>query len=163
MFPQLFNDKAASWQTIAGYLLALGAAGLLALYTFWLNTLTKQSIAPKSINVVFVTCLPGSVLSLLSAIFFSKSSIEIGIDKQVILILLGLGFFSTALPFFCYTVAAQPLPVVLTTAILLLEPMFAVLFASIALQEIPSLWFGIGGVLVFWGLILIAKVANFTQ
>jgi EamA-like transporter family len=63
-------------------------------------------------------------------------------------------------PFFCYTVAAQKLPIVLTTAILLLEPMFAVLFASIALREIPSLWFGIGSILVFWGLLYIASSAN---
>lgn len=160
MLPQLSTDKAVSWQTMAGYLLALGAAGFLALYTFWLNTLTKQSIAPKSINVVFVTCLLGSVLSLLCAIFFSKLSIGIKIHEQAILVLLGLGILSTALPFLCYTVAAQCLPVVLTTAILLLEPMFAVLFASVALQEIPSLWFGIGSVLILWGLLLIAREAN---
>lgn len=160
MLPQLSTDKAVSWQTMAGYLLALGAAGFLALYTFWLNTLTKQSIKPKSINVVFVTCLLGSVLSLLCAILFSKLSIGIKIHEQAILVLLGLGILSTALPFLCYTVAAQCLPVVLTTAILLLEPMFAVLFASVALQEIPSLWFGIGSVLILWGLLLIAREAN---
>jgi drug/metabolite transporter (DMT)-like permease len=160
MLPQLRNDRAASWQTMLGYLLALGAAGLVALYTVWFNTFTNQGIAPKSINVVFVTCLLGSILSLLCIIFFSKLSIGIEIDRQAILVVSGLGILSTALPFFCYTVAAQRLPVVLTTAILLLEPMFAVLFASIALQEIPSLWFGIGSILVFWGLLLIARVAN---
>ena len=160
VLPQLSSDKAASWQTIAGYLLALGAAGLLALYTFWFNTLANQSIAPKSINVVFVTCLLGSVLSVLCVIFFSKLSIGIEVDRQIILVLSGLGILSTALPFMCYTVAAQRLPVVLTTAILLLEPMFAVLFASVALQEIPSLWFGIGSILIFWGLLSIARVAN---
>ncbi|NJO43931.1 MAG: DMT family transporter [Cyanobacteria bacterium RU_5_0] len=157
LLPQLSSDKFVSWHTMTGYLLALGAAGLLALYTFWFNKFTNQSIAPKSINVVFLTCLLGSVLSLLCAIFFTKSSIGIGVDKQVIFILSGLGILSTALPFFCYTVAAQRLPVVLTTAIVLLEPMFAVLFASIALQEIPSPWFGMGSILVFWGLLSIAR------
>ncbi|MFB2981869.1 DMT family transporter [Microseira sp. BLCC-F43] len=157
--PQLSIDKATSWQTMLGYLLALAAAGLVALYTFWFNTLANQNIAPKSINIVFVTCLLGSVLSLFCAIFFSKLSIGIRIDSQVILVLSGLGILSTALPFLCYTVAAQRLPVVLTTAILLLEPMFAVLFASIALQEIPSFWFGIGSILVLWGLLSIARPA----
>jgi len=38
-------------------LLALGAAGMVAIYTLWFSALTKQGIAPKSINVVFVTCL----------------------------------------------------------------------------------------------------------
>jgi drug/metabolite transporter (DMT)-like permease len=159
MLPQLFTDRAASWKTMVGYLLALGAAGLVALYTLWFNKLTKQRIAPKSINIVFLTCLLGGVLSLLCAVF-SKASIGIGIDKQVILVLLGLGILSTAVPFLCYTAAAQRLPVVLTTAILILEPMFAVLFASVALQEIPSLWFGIGSILVFWGLLSIATKAD---
>jgi drug/metabolite transporter (DMT)-like permease len=35
-----------------------------------------------------------------------------------------------------------------------------VLFASIALQEIPSLWFGIGSILVFWGLLTITRATN---
>jgi drug/metabolite transporter (DMT)-like permease len=103
--------------------------------------------------------LLGSFLSLFCAIF-SKASIGTGIDRQVLLVLLGLGILSTALPFFCYTVAAQRLPVILTTAILLLEPVFAVLFASIALGEIPTLWFAIGSVLVFWGLLAIATATE---
>ncbi|NHC36983.1 DMT family transporter [Scytonema millei] len=159
MLPQLSSDRAVSWETLAGYLLALGAAGSIALYTLWFNAFAKQNIAPKPINVVFLTCLLGSILSFLCAVFF-QASIEIEIDRQVVLVLLGLGILSTALPFLCYTVAAQRLPVLLTTAILLLEPMFAVLFASVALQEIPSLWFGVGSVLVFWGLLSIAGFAS---
>jgi drug/metabolite transporter (DMT)-like permease len=160
LLPQFSSDRATSWQTIVGYLLALGAAGVVTLYTVLFNTFTDRGIAPKSINIVFMTCLLGGILSLLCAIFFTKLSLETGIDRQEIFVLLGLGMFSTALPFFCYTVAAQRLPIVLTTGILLLEPMFAVLFASIALQEMPSLWFGIGSLLVFWGLLSIARAAN---
>jgi drug/metabolite transporter (DMT)-like permease len=168
LLPQFSGDRAASallnratsWQTIVGYLLALGAAGLVALYTVWFNKFTRQEIVPKTLNIVFMTCLLGGILSLVCAILFAKISFETGIDRQHIFVLLGLGILSTALPFFCYTVAAQRLPIVLTTAILLLEPMFAVLFASIALQEIPSLWFGIGSILVFWGLLSIARSAN---
>lgn len=158
VLPQLSSDRAVSWATLAGYLLALGAAGSIAIYTLWFNAFAQQNIAPKSINVVFLTCLLGSILSFLCAVLF-PASIGIEIDRQVILVLLGLGIFSTALPFLCYTVAAQRLPVVLATAILLLEPMFAVLFASVVLQEIPSLWFGIGSALVFWGLLSIAGFA----
>jgi drug/metabolite transporter (DMT)-like permease len=157
LLPRLSIGKAASWQIITGYFLALGAAGLVALYASWLNVLAKQGIAPKSINVVFVTFVFGSILSLLCAIYFSKVSIGSGMSRQVILIFSGLGILSTALPFLCYTVAARRLPVMLSTAILLLEPMFAVLFASVALQEIPSLWFGIGSLLVCGGLLSIAR------
>jgi drug/metabolite transporter (DMT)-like permease len=168
LLPQFSSDRVTSWQTIVGYLLALGAAGVVTLYTVLFNTFTDRGVAPKSINIVFMTCLLGGSLSLLCTIFFTKLSLETGIDsakltlreRQEIFVLLGLGLLSTALPFFCYTVAAQQLPIVLTTAILLLEPMFAVLFASIALQEMPSLWFGIGSILVLWGLLSIARTAN---
>jgi drug/metabolite transporter (DMT)-like permease len=160
LLPHFSSDRAISWQTIIGYLLALGAAGVVTLYTVLFNTFTDRGIAPKSINIVFMTCLLGGILFLLCTIFFTKLSLDTSIDRQEICVLLGLGIFSTALPFFCYTVAAQRLPIVLTTAILLLEPVFAVLFASIALREIPSLWFGIGSILVFWGLRSIARAAN---
>jgi drug/metabolite transporter (DMT)-like permease len=160
LLPQFSSDRAISWQTIVGYLLALGAAGVVTLYTVLFNTFTDRGIAPKSINIVFMTCVLGGILSLLCTIFFNKLLLETGIDRQEIFVLLGLGILSTALPFFCYTVAAQRLPIVLTTAILLLEPMFAVLFASIALQEMPSLWFGSGSILVFWGLLSIARAVN---
>lgn len=160
LLPQLSAGGVASWQAMTGYLLALGAAGMLALYTLWFSTLTRQGIAPKSISVVFVTCLVGGVLSLLCAVFFSKMSIEFGIDGQTILTLIGLGVLSTAFPLLCYTMAAQRLPVVMATAILLLEPVFATLFASVALREIPSLWFYVGSILVLCGLLLIARKVN---
>jgi drug/metabolite transporter (DMT)-like permease len=134
LLPQLSSDRAISWQTIVGYLLALGAAGVVTLYTVLFNTFTERGVAPKSINIVFMTCLLGGILFLLCTILFTKLSLETSIDRQEILVLLGLGIFSTALPFFCYTVAAQKLPIVLATSILLLEPMFAVLFASFALR-----------------------------
>ncbi|WP_310417963.1 DMT family transporter [Chamaesiphon sp. OTE_8_metabat_110] len=160
LLPQFSSDRAISWQTILGYLLALGAAAMVTLYTVLFDTFTDRGIAPKSINIVFMTCLLGGVLFPFCTIFFTKLLLETSIERQEIFVLLGLGIFSTALPFFCYTVAAQKLPIVLTTAILLLEPMFAVLFTSVALQEIPSLWFGIGSILVFWGLRSIARAAN---
>jgi drug/metabolite transporter (DMT)-like permease len=168
LLPQLSSDRAISWQTIVGYLLALGAAGVVTLYTVLFNAFADRGIAPKSINIVFMTCLLGGILFLFCTILFTKLSIVTGLDsakltlreRQEICVLLGLGILSTALPFFCYTVAAHRLPIVLTTSILLLEPMFAVLLASIALREIPSLWFGIGSILVFWGLRSIARVAN---
>ncbi len=161
-------NRAISWQTIVGYLLALSAAGVVTLYTVLFNTFVDRGIAPKSINIVFMTCLLGGTLFLLCTIFFTKLSLKTGIDSakltlrepQEFFVLLGLGIFSTALPFFCYTIAAQKLPIVLATSILLLEPMFAVLFASIALQEMPSFWFGSGSILVLWGLRSIARAAN---
>ncbi len=160
LLPQLSAGGVAKRQVLTGYLLALGAAGLVALYTLGFSALTLQGIAPKSINVVFVTCLVGGVLSLSCAVFFNKLSRELGIDGQTLLTLIGLGVLSTAFPLLCYTRAAQRLPVVMTTAILLLEPVFATLFAYVALREIPSLWFYMGSVLVLCGLPLIARSVN---
>jgi drug/metabolite transporter (DMT)-like permease len=156
VLPQL-SPEAISWQTIVGYLLALGAAGLVALYTFLFNTFTDRGVVPKPISIVFVTFLLGGLLSLPCAIFFSNLSIVTRLDRQEILVLLGLGILATALPLLLYTIAARRLSILLITAILLLEPMFAVLFAAISLQEIPSLWFGIGSILVCCGLLSIAK------
>lgn len=156
MLPKIAFTQSVSWQTIAGYVLALGAAGLVSLYAAWFNALARRKLAPKPLNIVFVTFVLGSLLSFLGASCFSQFSIGTGMNRSVVLIFSGLGILSTALPFFCYTVAAQRLPIMLSSAILLLEPLFAVLFASIALREIPSLWFGFGGILVFGGLLSIA-------
>jgi drug/metabolite transporter (DMT)-like permease len=60
VLPQLSTDRAVSWATLSGYLLALGAAGSIAIYTLWFNAFAQQNIAPKSINVVFLTCLLGT-------------------------------------------------------------------------------------------------------
>lgn len=160
LLPQFSSSGVVFWQAMTGYLLALGAAGIVALYTAWFNVLTQQGTAPTAINVVFVTCLLGGVLCLLCAIFFSKLSIEFRIDEQTILTLIGLGVLSTAFPLLCYIMAAQRLPVLMTTSILLLEPVFATLFASIALREIPSLWFYVGSVLILCGLLLMARTVN---
>jgi len=73
---------------------------------------------------------------------------------------LGLGILPTALSTLCYTIAAQQLPAILAAAILLTEPIFAVLFASVILKESPSLWFGFGSCFVLLGLFSIAKGTN---
>lgn len=160
LLPKLSIKHVNDWQPIAGYILALGASGLVAHYTFWFNALAQQELAPKSIEVVFVTCLLGGILSLLCSILFSKLSVGIEMSRQVILIVSGLGILSTAVPFVCYTVAAQRLPVLLSTALLMLEPVFAALFASMALQEIPSPWFGMGSLLICGGLLFMTKAVD---
>jgi drug/metabolite transporter (DMT)-like permease len=166
LLPQLafdpFNqaEQAIPWPTITGYVLALGAAGLVALFTVWFNRLHQRGTAPRSIHVVFVSVWLGMILSGFCTLIFTQPLAEISIEPQAILILAGLGILSTVFPFLCYSMAAQQLPVLLTTALLLLEPIFAVSFASIAFQELPSLGFGLGSLLVLGGLLLITKAAN---
>jgi drug/metabolite transporter (DMT)-like permease len=154
------GERVIPWPTITGYVLALGAAGLVALFTVWFNRLNQRGIAPQSSHVVFVSVWLGMILSGFCTLFFTQPSAEISIEPQAILILAGLGILSTAFPFLCYSIAARRLPILLTTALLLLEPIFAVLFASMAFQEFPSLGFGLGSLLVLGGLLLIAKTAH---
>jgi drug/metabolite transporter (DMT)-like permease len=157
-----------SGQTVTGYWLSLGSAAFLAVYTAWLNRLTQRQLAPKSFYIVFATCFLGGVVSLFCVRLFAQPSADVAadivadvvMDGQAIAILSALGVFSTAAPFLCYTFAAQRLPVLLATAILLLEPVFAVLYASVAFQEIPSLGFVFGSLIIFGGLLLIAKEAS---
>ncbi|MGB7250106.1 MAG: DMT family transporter, partial [Phormidesmis sp.] len=149
-----------SLQAPAGYLFALSAAALLAVYTLWFGALSRRGKTFRSINVVFVTCLLGCVLSSLCTVLFSNSAEFTGLDQRAIFVLLGLGILPTAMSTLCYTIAAQRLPAILATAILLTEPMFAVLFASILLQEIPTLGFGLGSCFVLGGLLSIASSTN---
>ncbi|MGB3670328.1 MAG: DMT family transporter [Phormidesmis sp.] len=146
-----------SWEVLTGYLFALSAAALLAAYTLWFGAIARQGKPIGSINVVFITCLLGCILSSICTILFSNSDGLTGLNQQAMLVVLGLGILPTAMSTLCYTIAAQRLPAILAAAILLTEPMFAVLFASILLKESPSFWFGLGSCFVLSGLLSIAN------
>jgi drug/metabolite transporter (DMT)-like permease len=156
LVPHLSAGSTNIWQAMTGYLLALGAAAMVSLYTVLFNAFTQQGVAPRSIHVVFVTCFVGGVLSLLCTIFFSEFSVNVEVDSKTLLTLIGIGALSTAFPLVCYTIAAQRLPVIVSTGILLLEPIFAALFASVAFREIPSFEFYVGSAFVLCGLLIIA-------
>lgn len=66
LLPKLSLDSTTDWTAIAGYSMALGAAGLVAVYASWLNVLAKQNLAPESIHIVCVTLILGSILSFLN-------------------------------------------------------------------------------------------------
>jgi drug/metabolite transporter (DMT)-like permease len=157
VLPRLSMQQATSWKTLMGYGLALAAAGLVALYATWFKGLAETDRAPKTIHILSATFILGIILSFCCERLLPNLSTYVEINASILLIFLGLGTLSTVVSFFCYTVAIQRLPIILSTAILLLEPLFAVLFAAIALQEIPSGWFGIGSLLVCAGLLVIAR------
>ncbi len=150
-------EGGTSWQTLAGYVFALIGAGLLAVYVLWFGAIAHKGIILRPTNIVFTTCLLGCVLSSLCTVLFASPANAFALDKQSALVILGLGILSTAMSTLLYTIAAQRLPALLAAAILLTEPLFAVVFASFLLQEIPSLWFGVGSLFVLGGLLAIAQ------
>ena len=159
MLPQLQISVtgSTSWQTLVGYILALSGAGLLAVYVLWFGVIARKGILLRPTNIVFVTCLSGCVLSSICTLLFADSASAFNLNSQTALVILGLGILSTATSTLLYTIAAQRLPALLAAAFLLTEPLFAVLFASVLLEEIPSLWFGFGSIFVLAGLLLISK------
>lgn len=158
--PEISVASSTSWQFLIGYLLSLSAAALLAVYVLVFNAVASKGERIRSIHVVFITCVLGGCLSLLQTVFLSHDVSAIALNNTAILVFLGLGILSTASSTLLYTIAAQRLPVVLAAAILLTEPIFAVLFASALLREYPSIWFGFGSILVLTGLLLLARSTN---
>ena len=157
MLPQLSNSSGASQQALIGCFLALGSAALLAVYVLWFGAIARRGQPLKPVNVVFITCLLGCGLSTLCTAFLSNPTGASGLNIQAAFVLLGLGVLSTAMSTLLYTVAAQQLPALLATALLLTEPVFAVVFASVALREAPSGWFAAGSFFVLCGLLSIAR------
>ena len=159
LLPQMSNSVGIQ-QRIIGDLMALGSAALLATYVLWFGAIARKGQSLKPINVVFIACLLGCGLSTLCTAFLSNPTGSSGLNSQAAIVLLGLGILSTATSTLLYTIAAQRLPALLATALLLTEPIFAVIFASVALEEIPSWWFAIGSFFVLGGLLSIAKATE---
>lgn len=158
VLPQFSASEATLISRLIGDFLALSTAGLLALYTLWFRKLSKKNAAPQTESVVLATFVLGSAL-LLPFMDVQVKGVDL-LNVRVLIIFTGLGIISTALPSWYYSVAAQRLPAMLTTATLLLEPIFAALFAALVLQEVPSLSAAIGSVLVLGGLYCIARNTN---
>lgn len=157
MLPQISTAGGTSWPTVMGYIFALAGAGLLAVYVLWFGAIARKGIILRPTNIVFVTCLLGCILSSICTLLFAGSASAFHVDGQTVLVILGLGILSTATSTLLYTIATQRLPALLAAALLLTEPVFAVVFASVVLKEIPTLWFGIGSLFVLSGLLPIAR------
>lgn len=158
VLPQFSVSEAISISRLIGNILALSTAGLITVYTLWFRQLSQKNAAPQTESVVLATFLLGSAL-LLPLIGIQTNVINL-LNQRVIIIFAGLGIISTALPSWYYSVAAQRLPAMLTTTILLLEPIFATLFAALVLREVPSISTAIGSVLVLGGLHYIVRNRN---
>ncbi|MGL6340580.1 MAG: DMT family transporter [Waterburya sp.] len=152
IFPSLIVDSMMSKQRMIGNFLALLVSILFAVYAIWFRSLSQQNSAPSSINIALGTFILGcSVFS--STILKSFSAYNGIINVKYLIAFLGLGLISTAIPTLSIATSAKRLPPLVTTSVLLLEPIFAMAFAFMILGEVPSIWIIPGTLCIVVGLL----------
>jgi drug/metabolite transporter (DMT)-like permease len=155
IFPSLNLDSVISKQHIFGNFLALLVSILLAIYAIWFRSLSQYDFAPNSISIALGTFIIGSLIFLPTTLKLFSTDTGL-IDIRYLMASLGLGLVSTVIPTLCYAIAAQRLPPITTTSILLLEPILAVAFAFLILGTVPSIWIIPGTVFVGIGILCMA-------
>jgi len=142
---------------LTGNILAVCAAGLTALYAYTYRILNERGDAPETIGISLLTFASGSViLVLIAGLAPTPSGIDT-LNGPSLLVLIGLGVLSMAIPSFGFALAAKRLPAVVTATISLFIPLFAGLFAFLILGEKLSPMFIPGGILVLGGIAMILR------
>ena len=86
LLPQMSNSVGIQ-QRIIGDLMALGSAALLATYVLWFGAIAREGKPLKPINVVFITCILGCILSTLCTAFLSNPTGSSGLNSQAAFVL----------------------------------------------------------------------------
>lgn len=156
MYPNLSAQSHVSSSSLLGHVFALGAS---LLFAFFVVISSSQDLLQKKINSLSITlgtCLFGVLLFLLTLLFntgafsFESSS---GINW---LSIFALGVFSTAVPTLGFAYASKKLLPLLLSNLLLLEPVFAIVFAYLFLSETPNIYIYPGIILIFIGLLRVS-------
>ncbi len=142
---------------LTGNILAVCAAGLTALYAYTYRILHERGVAPETIGVSLLTFTSGSVILVLMVGFAPTPSGLDTLNGHALLVFLGLGVLSTAIPSIGFALASKRLPAVVTATISLFIPLFAGLFAFLILGEKLSPMFIPGGILVLGGIAMILR------
>ena len=142
---------------LTGNVLAICAAGLTAFYAYMYRILSVRGVAPETMGVSLLTfAMGGIVLSLMAGLAPAPSGWDT-LDGAELLVLVGLGVLSTAIPTIGFAVAAKRLPAVATATISLFIPLFAGLFAFLILGEKLTAMFIPGGILVLGGIAMVLR------
>jgi drug/metabolite transporter (DMT)-like permease len=142
---------------LTGNVLAICAAGLTAFYAYMYRILSVRGVAPETMGVSLLTfAMGGIVLSLMAGLAPAPSGWDT-LDGVELLVLVGLGVLSTAIPTIGFAVAAKRLPAVATATISLFIPLFAGLFAFLILGEKLTPMFIPGGILVLGGIAMVLR------
>ncbi|BBP03520.1 hypothetical protein TPL01_08470 [Sulfuriferula plumbiphila] len=142
---------------LTGKLLAICAAGLAAFYAYMYRILAERGSAPETMGVAFLTFgLGGFILVLILGLVPTPSGWG-ALNGDALLVFLGLGVLSTAIPTIGFAVASRHLPAIVTAMISLFIPLFAGIFAFLVLGERLTPMFIPGGMLVLGGVAMILR------
>ncbi|MCT2563597.1 DMT family transporter [Chryseobacterium herbae] len=157
MYPHFGAPLNVSSSSVLGHIFAITGALLFAVFVMISN---RQNLLNKQINTLSVTlgtCFFGGLV-FLYILVFDKVGIHLeGLSSSNILSIIALGIFSTAIPTFGFAYASKKLPPLLLSNLLLLEPVFAIVFAYLFLSEAPSMYIYPGILLIFIGLSKVSK------
>lgn len=155
LFPQFTDVQNVS--SLFGDLLAIAAAALFAAFVMISNEQNHKKQEVNSMSVTLGTCLCGVLIFLYIILFDSKSLNFEDLNSYNIMSIIALGIISTAIPTFGFAYASKKISPLLLSNILLLEPVFAIIFAFLFLSEVPNVFLYPGIVCILIGLLKVSK------
>ncbi|HEY3351923.1 MAG TPA: DMT family transporter [Polyangia bacterium] len=157
--PKLAAAEIGAGRRLAGDLLALLAAGASAIYAGKFRALHERDAAPDAALVAVLSFAAGAAALLLAGAAAAPAGLATALTPGRLVVFVGLGLLSTAVPTITYGLAARHLPPVVATTTQLLIPVLATLAAAALLRELPSLWVVPGGALVLCGIATMVRGA----
>lgn len=155
--PRISFGKIQSNQHLSGDIIAICAAVLTAIYAYMYRFLSEKGRAPESIGVTLLTYAIGGVVLSLGIMLRAIPSGIANLNNNALLIFLGLGVLSTAVPSLGFAIASKRLPAIVTAMISLFIPLFSGIFAFLILGEHLSVIFLAGCTLVLSGVTIIIR------
>lgn len=157
LLPRLRHSVNISSLSLVGDLLAIIAALLFALFALITNRQSHRGKHPNSMSITLGTCLFGIVILVY---VFSSGKTVLSIERlqdNNALSIAALGILSTAIPTLGFAYASKNTPPLLLSNILLLEPVFAAVFAYLFLAEVPNAYLYLGILLIVAGLLTTSR------
>lgn len=157
LFPKMSFTGNQAMQHVVGHLIALCAAFLTAVYAYLYRILAGQGRVPEASSVSLLTFVLGSMgLAAIVILTPAPSGLSL-LGSHDLLILLGLGIISTAIPTVGFAMVSKHLPAIITATISLFIPLFSGVFAYLILGEQLPVIFLAGCGLVLWGVFMIIR------
>ena len=157
LFPKMSFAGNQAMLHVFGNLLAMCAAFLTATYAYLYRVLVERGRVPEASGVSLLTFLLGGLMMSLGAVFVPTPTGLNHLDGHDVLVFLGLGVVSTAVPTLGFALASKHLPAIITATISLFIPLFSGVFAYLILGERLPMVFLAGCVLVLWGVFMIIR------